>query len=663
MSAVQGLASAASAGRPDRAGAGPRAEARAAGTAPRQAAAPAEAEARQARPAAARLPVSKPVGESGASLRHVNVGNSFLRMFLLETSHLPAQRRRSHGAGAEVLAQDVALRVMVLPGGTPVAVGGSAQTQSRSDDGRLHALRELAYVSFLRRLNLAGAGLATGAGTQTMPLVRRQTDSWSSALEVLRDRRTLLAAEPREPAELLRNVSLGALRPMIQAFDRLAGALGGLEEAFGRLSDRQSLVPAAAASSAPLYLSAEALPGVRPGSWDVEVLRLARGHAVRSAEMAAGPLGLSGSFALGGVEISVAAGDSLFDLAARINRGEDLDGDGGLDAGEDLDGDGRLSGGTAAHGVHAGFYEGRLRLERVDATAGEIDVGDGDGILQAIGLVALDGNGQYVFPDQVAAAQSAAIRVGGTVHYSPDNTFREAVPGAALELRGLPPGTVRVTASAQDSPAAAAVGRALEAFNAAMAEMNSALGSSGGVLARDPAATRVRAELVKALIAPVPGRPADLDEAAEAGVERARRRRAVFSELQMASAARAERLGQPRSALARAEDPPSVHNALDELGIVGAGDDTFRLDGERFARALASRPEDLGELFADATEGIAARVLRRLDSALGPAGLLALRRTALEALASARLGQKYAPNFAPDPRIGLLRVLEPAPGE
>jgi flagellar capping protein FliD len=616
------------------------------------AAGPASSAVQKSQPAS--LPVSKPLGESGASISSLDISNSFLSMFIMEASHLPAQVRRA-GGGHHPQSQDVSLTVTVLPDGTPVAVGGSAETRWRDENGVWQTVRELAYVSGLRRLTTSSAGTLLGGGIQAMPPVERNADSPLDARRVLEDRRTLLAAVPSPLAGLLRAVAPETLAAMAGELGRVAGALGRLSTVFGTLAKQETFAAVEAGSSAPLHLMVEAGPGAVPGTHRVEVVQTARGHSVRSDQMPDGALGLSGSFRINGATVEVTAADTLVDLATKIAKGEDVNGNGQLDAGEDTNGNYQLDGGTARHGTQAGFYESRLLLTRVDSQAGEISLDDPDGILRAVGLLKLDERGTPVFKNELARPQEAAIVVDGRGFRSADNVFSDVIPGVALTLVGDPGEPVTVTVERSTEPAAAALGAALEEFNAALRTANAALGSAGGLLSRDPAMIRTRQELLRALVDPVAGRPADLNEAADAGVEPAGRARAVFSAAQLASAARNERAGLGGlNSLRPAEDPPSVYNALDELGITAGDDNTFALDREKFARVLAEHPAEVADLFARAEEGIAARVLTRVEAAAGSSGLLLIRQAALTELADAGLGKGLAAVLAPDPRRALL---------
>jgi len=181
-------------------------------------------------------------------------------------------------------------------------------------------------------------------------------------------------------------------------------------------------------------------------------------------------------------------------------------------------------------------------------------------------------------------------------------------------------------------------------------------------LARDPAATRVRAGLIRAVLAPVEGQPEDLDEAPEAGLARAARRRVGLGEEQLASAARRTRAGPGRPDLDRVQSPPSAFNVLNELGITAAEDDTLDIDEGRFARVLAERQSEVADLFAGAEEGIAVRVLARVGTALGPSGLLELRRRAIEALSGLGIGRSFAEALQETQRARLLAGALPPVG-
>jgi hypothetical protein len=587
-------------------------------------------------PVALRLPVSRPLGESGASIRSVGTTDSFLRMFLMETSHLPAQLRRAGGM-QQVVGRDISLRVMLLPGGVPVAVSGSASTRYRAADGRVAELREAAYVSVLRSFLAVSAPVAAADGLQTAPPIVRTTGSFLSAIQVLGDRAAAARSLPSPPAGQLLAVGTRALSPMAEGLDAVARALAGLEAAFARLADPEVFSGVRAESSSPLFLGASAAAGAEPGTHRIEVLSAARGHAVASARRPDGPLGLTGSFKLNGVTVDVAPGDALFDLGLRINRGEDTNGNGVFDAGEDTDGNWRLDGGTAAHGVRATFTAGRLELRARSAAAGEIQVEDPAGVLAAVGLVAPDGPGRLRFTNELSGPQEAAIRVDGIELRSAEGLFRGALPGLDLEVLGQPAGPVTVTVSADASAALGRLRPAVEEFNSTMRQVNRLLLASGGLLASDPAATRTRAGLVEAVLAPVAGSPEDLDQAAEAGLERAERWRTGLSEEQLAAAARSG-----PGPLGRARGVPTAFNALYQLGITAEADEALRLDEQRFAGLLLERPGDVAGLFTRAGRGIAARVLDRLGTALGEGGLLQMRRLALVRLGELGLGREFA---------------------
>jgi flagellar capping protein FliD len=608
------------------------------------------------------LPVSKPLGESGTAIRSVNRSNSFLRMFMVEASHLPSQTRRA-GGYHRIINQDLSLRVMILPGGSPMAVGGSAKTRHFTEDGSTATLQEFAYVSFLRHFITHSAALASGAGTQTAPPVMRNTDSLLSALQVIGDRRRAGGRLRAPLTGLFRSVSPGALEPMVDALNGIAGALGRLKPTFDALTGPEAFAVVEATSSSPLFLEARAKSGAAAGSFEVEVVSAARGHTVESAAVSPGAMGLAGVFSVNGSDVEVVASDSLYDLVAKVNRGEDTDGDGELDAGEDLDGDFALDGGKSEHGVVASFYDDVLTLRSLNAAAGEIQVEDRDGILAGLGMIEIGERGEVEFLNEVAAAREAVVRVDGREFRSGTGVFTEAIPGVELEVLGVPGELLEVEVRADSSAAVERVRSAVDEFNAAMREMNRLLDNAGGLLTADPAATRVRAELVKAVLAPVDEQPEDLDESAEAGLGRASRARVGISEEQLAGAAR----GGTAANLRGLHGVATAFNALFELGIVAREDDTLELDEERFAEVLAERPAEVAALFARAGDspdarparaglsgGIAVRVAERLHTALGSEGLLALRRRAIESLAGLGLGADFARVLEQGQRAALL---------
>jgi len=598
----------------------------------------------RARAADAHAPVrvSKPVGESGAVPIGARESDSFLRFHLIEGSHLPAQRRRVQAAGGSVLAQGVRLRVEVRHPGRPVAVAGEAESLARDAHGRHEILRELAYVSELRQLTLSGGAALTALHRRSMPRVQLNTGSLLEGLRTLRARRALGRAARPSLTEFFRSLSPRALEEAADAFPPVMRRLGTVHTSFAPLAERSTFAARAVTSSQPAAITAEASGEAALGEHRVRVLQAAQAHAVDSDEVGLDALGFSGEFVLNRSVIEVAPEDSIVDLARRISRGEDLNGSGELDdwLDEDENANGELDGGTREHGAVATVVGERLRLAQAEAGAAPLVVEDNDEILLALGVLERDDTDLPRFAHEVRAAQGAKIEIDG-MHLTRDtNEIADAVEGLLLRVRGPTSGEAALTVAFDASVAVGRVEAAVEDFNAAMRAMNRLL-VRGGLLAEDPALTRVRQDLVASLASPVAGQPADLDEASEAGVTRAGDARTTFALEALAAGARAIAAGGAPSMLRNAESPSSILNSIAELGITAGEDGTFSADREHLERVLRDRGEEVASLFTREEEGVAARVTASVEGAIGPSGLLLTREGVLLALLGARLGRAF----------------------
>ncbi|NIQ02876.1 MAG: hypothetical protein GWM98_22960, partial [Nitrospinaceae bacterium] len=79
-----------------------------------------------------------------------------------------------------------------------------------------------------------------------------------------------------------------------------------------------------------------------PAGFEVEIQSVASRSVLASEVQGTGALGLSGTFNINGAEITVVTTDSLADIRDKINRGEDVNGNGVLDGAEDVNGNGSI---------------------------------------------------------------------------------------------------------------------------------------------------------------------------------------------------------------------------------------------------------------------------------------------------------------------------------
>jgi flagellar hook-associated protein 2 len=150
------------------------------------------------------------------------------------------------------------------------------------------------------------------------------------------------------------------------------------------------------------------------GTYDIHVTTLAASHRIRSeaqTDISSG-LGFSGAFTLGGVEIAVAAEDSLSTLRDAINSASATM--------------------PAEHQVRASIIDTTLVLERKQTGATPIQIdADPDIILESLGLVDINGDPLH----EVQAAGDLTASINGVDVVRASNTgLTDVVDGVTLNL-------------------------------------------------------------------------------------------------------------------------------------------------------------------------------------------------------------------------------------
>jgi flagellar hook-associated protein 2 len=173
----------------------------------------------------------------------------------------------------------------------------------------------------------------------------------------------------------------------------------------------------AAISGNESLVSAVAGTDAANGSYQLEILALARAHSVASLTAAAitgdveagskSALNLTGTLLINEVEITVAESDSLQDICARINAREEA-------------------------GVTAAIIDRRLMLTRTETGAVEIEIGDND-LGRALGL------------QTVQEGQDAELRLNGLEVTRPGNLIDDLLDGVTLKLNQAGGGPVTIT--------------------------------------------------------------------------------------------------------------------------------------------------------------------------------------------------------------------------
>ncbi len=262
-----------------------------------------------------------------------------------------------------------------------------------------------------------------------------------------------------------------------EALDKYREALTALQTAADALKtgaafDAYSTTTSGQDSTGRALVGAAASAGAAPGSYQVEVLALARAQKTTAGvgqPSATAALNLAGSFTLtrgdgtaaGTVEL--AAGDSLTAVRDKINA---------LNAGA-------TPSGVQATILSAGPADQRLVLTatKPGAAAGFALADAGGGVLGALGL---DAGGAA--PPLTKAAADASFVVDGVPMTRGTNSVGDAVPGVTLTLSAAEPGrTATVTVERLASAGSEAAQGFVDAYNtvAAFVKAQSAVAADG----------------------------------------------------------------------------------------------------------------------------------------------------------------------------------------
>lgn len=578
-----------------------------------------------------------PVGESGAASKlSARRTDSILRVYAFERQHTAFQRlaAKRRGEDFDVAAQRVSIRTAIGPDGRVVATGGEATTVLTDAAGRTTLLRELAFVSDLRRAFLSSSALFFGEGRRILPQFA-VFDAFASRLRVEEARAEVLSANRDGILEAASALSGGLADGRRGQLTRLEEALRGLLESARGVRSPALFEGARVTVSDPAVASARAAPGpLVERTSTVSVRSLAAGQSIASDPVAdaSAPLGLDGDLFVNDVKVVIKATDGLGAIMRRILHGEDVNengvldnaedrnfsgtldhqedanGNGVLDTGEDADGDGVLDPGEDLNyngrldvsedrdfdfaldrGVSDLGIRARIDGNRLVLTAPSADVPlrleDPDGILRSIGLLTEDANLQLVPKTVVGDPAEAALTIDGTPTTHPSNTVEGKIPSVTLRL--LNEGETAITVDRSFDGAAEATARFVARYNETIGLLNGFL-EKGGLFDREPTVSRIRQEVGNAV--------EDDPALAAAGVRAGKGPgRLTVHELELQVLVTNLRQGLER-VFDRVSFPRTAANSLESLGISAADDGAIAFDASAFRKALTERREEVSDL-------------------------------------------------------------------
>jgi flagellar capping protein FliD len=469
---------------------------------------------------------------------------------------------------------------------------------------------------------------------------------------------------------------------------RLQALLDKVEEL--RLGSVFNLLAARSSDSGALRVSADST--AEEASFEVTIDAVATRSVLASDVQGTGALGLTGSFRINGVEIDVLATDTLADIQDKINRGEDVNGNGVLDEAEDVNGNGiietiqvsgsqhgagifiiedqngngvldpaedvngneHLDGGTQDHQVTATIQDNRLLLTSQTGDNSAITLSDPDSVLFNLGFFELDANGELIQNEVqinasgtnlVVSGNDAAITIDGETFTSATNIFSDIIEGLTLEARGEVGDTVRVTVETDASAAVSQIQSLFLRLNDAITALNDSL-AFAQTFAGDIELQSVREELTENSQTGIRANER-LDASREAvdssnnlppslGLNSVNIEKFSTTELGITRSAQAIQSGLGALFANRGSE---LFKKLSSVGIKTESDDTISVNVPALTLALESQPDNVLALFNDTETGILPRLETQLNSLLNEdAGRLDFKSARLEALSELESG-------------------------
>lgn len=230
----------------------------------------------------------------------------------------------------------------------------------------------------------------------------------------------LLLAVERRPLVLMED-QIKKLQLQSDGFRDVNTRLSNLETRLSSLVSLSTFNAKAIKSSKEEVATASASPSASVGTYEVEVTQLAQKHRIASEAQtdATSALGLSGTFTINGVDVTIDAGMSLNQIRDAINEAE--------------------------AGVRATVIGTTLVLESEESGADNaIELVDSDsgasGLLKSLGLL----DAANAVQNELQAAQDAEFKVNGVLLASSSNTVSDVVEGVSFTLAGVGSTTITI---------------------------------------------------------------------------------------------------------------------------------------------------------------------------------------------------------------------------
>lgn len=380
-----------------------------------------------------------------------------------------------------------------------------------------------------------------------------------------------------------------------------------------------------------------------------------------------GQLGLSGTFNINGVDVTVESTDSIVSIRDKINYGEDqnfngaldpaedinennqldrygidpsefgpgvfiiedLNGNGALDPSEDTDGNSRLDGGVNDTLVLASIQGNRLVLTSLAGGSTGIDLQDDNSVLLSLGFFELDSKGLPILKEQQlnfdtppknlnVSPNAAELELDGQKFSSNTNFFKDVLTDTTLEIKKSSTQQVDINTFIDAGNAAGQIRALTDSFNNTIQKINQVLAESLE-LKRDPELQSIRTELknnsqkkireIGAGNETIDIIRANAENRNALGLESVNTQKNGVQEISVTRTVQAIKDGLTRPFKSTEK---KLFNQLTSIGIRTAEDDTIKVDGPRLERALTLNADAVLDLFLNPENGI----LPKLDNQL-----------------------------------------------
>ena len=380
-----------------------------------------------------------------------------------------------------------------------------------------------------------------------------------------------LVAADRGPRQTVITRNETKVTLQISALGALKGALGAFKSALEPLRNEAAFTPRAATSGDDKIFTATATADAATGSYDIEVVALAKAHQLASTPFLTGPTAVVGTGTL-----TITQGTSSFNVV--------IDSTNNTLAGIRS----AINSASGNPGVQATLINeadgSRLILtSAVSGTAGALEVAQtgGDG-----GLSVLTYDPPTTNLTQLQPAQQAHIRIGTFNVYSSTNSISGAIDGVTLDLKATSAGATVSLTVANDTSAV------LNRVKTFVTQYNALYTQFAKLRSYDATTKQAGPMLGDALLR-------DIEEKVRAD------------------------LVNPVAGLT------GTYTSLASVGVTKQVDGTLKLDEAKLTAAMNADRIGVGALFGSAS-GVAARLFKTLDAALSTNAGLDARNARLQ---------------------------------